>query len=605
MKIASKGKSIKKETTADYLAVCVLVFVVGLVGLGLASFSTFADDEAGGHVSVNVPVSCMLTGDEVEAHSKNVLNGTNESGIGSTILTASCNDDNGFALYTIGFTDDMEGKNVLTNSVLGSEHDIVSGIATSGNISNWSMMITPESNPTYNISMQNGFSTYRTIPDSYTMVAKRESATDAGESATGANLTATYQTYISRTQMAGDYSGQVKFVLVHPHDEIILQPQPCEAGKICYHPNANPSMITGEMGKQSASNGTSVTLYASNFKRDGYGFAGWSDVYDYTTNPDAHFYGPNQTITAPADVETNGLSLYAVWIKSVGSMQSDITSVCNSLTVDPNYGTANLSTVSALTDDRDGNTYAIAKLADNKCWMIENLRLADKDSNGNDIILTSQNTHNPSLPLTNSWYYYSSQQSTLTTSNHLSSPTDPTQIAWCASGSSNCLNQSLLAANNTTLFVNNTATSYDASSDVFSYGIHYNWYSATAGHGKYGDSSYGAGFVAPGDICPANWRLPTGDAAGDFYVLHTAINGGTTGSAASNKLRSYPNSFIYSGVARFSSIGNRNEEGAYWSASGGNYDSAYRLGVSASGVSPRYTLNTKYSAPTVRCVSGN
>ena len=566
-----------------------------------SSVIVFADGEAGSHVSVNVPVSCMLTGDEVEAHSKSVLNGTNESGIGSTLLKASCNDDNGFALYTIGFTDDEEGKNVLTNSALGSEHDIVTGTALSGDVSNWSMMITPEANPTYEVSMQNGFNAYRTIPSEYTMITKRESATDAGDDAVGASLTATYQTYISRTQMAGDYSGQVKFVLVHPHDEIVLQPQPCEVGKICYYPNANPSMITGEMGKQSASNGASVTLYASNFKRDGYGFAGWNDKYDYSGN----FYGPNQTITAPSDISTNGLSLYAVWIKSVGSMQSDITSVCNGLTVDPNDGTADLSTVSALTDDRDGNTYAIAKLADNKCWMIENLRLADKDSSDNNIILTNQNTHNPSLPLTNSWYY-AEQQGTLTTSDHLSSPTDPTQTYWCGSNTSACHDQSMLATNNITLFTNNTASSYSTSGDVYSYGNYYNWYSATAGHGKYGND-YGSSYNAPGDICPAGWHLPTGTTVGEFNVLNTAINGGATDSIASNKLRSYPNSFVYSGFLITSGISWRRSYGCYWSASGDYDDAALGLYFSSSRINAGidFDYSNKHYGRAVRCVAGN
>lgn len=45
-------------------------------------------------------------------------------------------------------------------------------------------------------------------------------------------------------------------------------------------------------------------------------------------------------------------------------------------------GTANLSSVSALTDQRDDQTYAIAKLADGNCWMIENLRLDTEATRG-------------------------------------------------------------------------------------------------------------------------------------------------------------------------------------------------------------------------------
>ena len=381
-------------------------------------------------------------------------------------------------------------------------------------------------------------------------------------------------------------------------------PVACTAGNICYQPNT--SMVTGEMGNQSASDGNDVELYASNFSRAGYGFAGWSDAYDYATNPNANFYGPNQTITVPTGTTANGLSLYAVWIKSAGSLQSNATTACNGLTKDPNDGTANLSSVTALTDERDNQTYAIAKLADGKCWTIENLRLADKDSSNNDIDLDSTNTHNPSLPLNNSWYY-KNQQGTLTTSNHLSATSDPTSTspdtAWCISNSSDCDDQSMLATNNITLFTNNTSSSYSAESNVYSYGNYYNWYSATAGHGKYG-SSYGSSYTAPGDICPAGWHLPTGNTTGEYYALNTALNAGATNSTASNNLRSYPNNFVYSGAVRGSSVVSRSFGGFYWSASGNSSNSAYYMYFNSSSVEPGSDYNSKYYGRLVRCLSG-
>ena len=124
------------------------------------------------------------------------------------------------------------------------------------------------------------------------------------------------------------------------------------------------------------SNGGEATLWASNYQRNNYGFVGWSDKFDWELNAnDAngngtganagyHIYGPNATITLPSDVETNGLSLYAVWVKSAGYLQ-DFT--CSTSTP--------IGEVTALTDRRDNDTYAVAKLADGKCWMIENLRL--------------------------------------------------------------------------------------------------------------------------------------------------------------------------------------------------------------------------------------
>ena len=540
-------------------------------------------------VNVTVPVSCSMEATGMDSHITQLHNNEYNSNVGTTNAKAYCNDVNGFAIYAIGYTDYIDGKNVLTDSNLSSTNDITTGVTTSGDYSKWAMKLTTPTSPTptYPLSIQNNFDSFHTVPDDYTMVAKRTSATDAGSSAIGSTFTTTYQIYIGPTQSAGTYEGQVKYVLVHPHDaEAPLSPVPCTAGKICYQPNTRT--VTGQMGQQSASNGDSVTLYASNFSRAGYGFAGWNDKYDYTGN----FYGPNQTITVPNGTTANGLSLYAVWVPSVGSMQSNATTACNGLTQDPNDGTAGLSSVTALTDERDNNTYAIAKLADGKCWMIENLRLDNTPE------LTASNTHNPSLPLTN--IYDSS-----TSSNHLSPTSSVAYDAttapegWCTAAYDACDNQSRLRTDNTILYTNNTASNYSAFVNVYSYGNYYNWYSATAGHGVYGKSNSNTA----GDICPAGWHLPTGNTTGEYYALNTAINNGTTDSTASNKLRSYPNSFVYSGYVNGASVNDRNSDGSYYSSSASSNGSAYYLFLSGN-VLPGTGYYSNFDGETVRCVSG-
>ena len=382
----------------------------------------------------------------------------------------------------------------------------------------------------------------------------------------------------------------------------------CPANRICYSPNvSNPSDVVGEMGNQSVSSFATLTvLYAPNFSRANYGFEAWN------TNPNGTGtnYGPNQTIKFNAGAySTGGLKLYAKWIASAGNMQSFSASDCNAM---------NVGDVTARKDTRDNNVYAIAKLADNKCWMIENLRLADKDSSNNDIVLSSTNTHNPSLPLTNDY-------ANSTTSNHLSPTTNPTTTAWCTTDSSACDDQSMLATNNTTLFTSNTASSYSASSNVYSYGNYYNWYSATGGHGKYG-SSYGDGYHSPGDICPAGWHLPKGanktnEANNEFWsLIVTGLNNGvnpanydnytypyyngTEATPVSNALRSYPNNFVYSGYANGSSVYDRYSYGFYWSASGFGGGNAYRMSFSSTYVYPGTNGSSKYGGRMVRCVAG-
>ena len=348
------------------------------------------------------------------------------------------------------------------------------------------------------------------------------------------------------------------------------------------------------MGDQTPSSSeitNGIPLWASNFKRTGYGFAGWNTSFDYSgTN-----YGPNQTITAPADVETNGLSLYAVWIKSAGIIQN--WDGCDSLAQ---------GSTTALTDERDGNTYAIAKLADNKCWTIENLRLADKDTNNNDIILKSSNTHSPAITT-------------------LPIPTDPFTTRWCENLNSTCINKRMLATNNTANFTTNTSSTQ--SSNIYSYGNYYNWYSATTGNGKYG-SSYGQGYESLGDICPAGWHLPKGgnksqESTNEFWqLIVTGLNEGTKpanyddssttpyytgtteGTPVSNALRSYPNNFVYSGDVNGSLVGNRGSYGYYWSSSALSSLEAYYLYFNSSRVNPGTISGIKYTGKMVRCVAG-
>ena len=565
--------------------------------------------------SVTVAASCSMTATVESEHSANIPNGIYSgtelypNGIGKTKIATFCNDNSGYAIYAIGFTGDSydsEDHTKLIGATNGQK--ITTGTATSGNDSKWAMKLIKETDDTksYNptaLTIENGYDDYNVIPNTYTKVANYTSTTDQ---TLGSVLSTTYAAYISPTQVADTYTGKVKYTLVHPHTEVPSQPQTTTAGKIQYY--ANVSDAVGTMNTQNVS--SSVTLLPSNFSRTGYGFAGWSDKFDYATNPEAKFYGPNETITLnTADYTgTNpGLSLYAVWVKSQGNLQDStkVASVCNSLTAATPDITPNLSSVSALTDQRDNNTYAIAKLADNKCWMIENLRLADKDSSNNDIELSATNTNSPSLPLTNIY-----DAANPTTSNHLSASTNPTSTAWCTSNSAACDDQSMLYTGNTTERGANPATS----ANTYSYGNYYNWYSATAGNGTY--SMY-SGNTA-GDICPTGWRLPIGaqsTATKSFGALSVALGGPAggatadssstpTGAVMSGIFRSYPNNFLYSGGVS-SYVSTRGEIGRYWSSTADSYDYAYILNLSSSNARPGTVSNSKYFGRTIRCLMGS
>ena len=558
----------------------------------LSSVRVSADTDVVDEVSITVPSACTMSGNIATGneHTASINPNTYQNNIGKTTITTFCNDAGGYAIYAIGYTgNEYTGEDHTKLIGTNTNQKISTGTAKTGN-SQWAMRITPVTG-NYAPTIENSYDSenYHIVPDTYEKVATYGNSTDAA-GGTGSSIETTYAAYISGTQAADTYTGKVKYTLVHPATEVPLQPQATEPGYIAYYPNAKDT--EGTMGRQSLSTSdTSATLIASNFSRTGYGFAGWSDKFDYATNPNAKFYGPNETINFTAGQYSgtnNGLSLYAVWVKSQGNLQDSakVASVCSNLTQAGPSVTPTLASVSALTDSRDNNTYAIAKLADNKCWMIENLRLADKDSSNNDIELSATNTNNPSLPLTNIY-----DATNPTTSNHLSASVTPSSSTpWCTTQSADCYDQSMLYTDNTTKRGTKPATY----ANTYSYGNYYNWYSATAGNGKYAN---GSGYTAPGDICPAGWTLPTsGSASMDFTTLYSSL------SSVSANIRKYPNNFLYSGYVFGSSVYNTGSYGYYWSKSAYSSNTAYSLNFDSSLVYPSNGYGKHYGL-SVRCLA--
>ena len=571
-----------------------ITFCLGAI---LSSHAVSADDNTSvvDQINITVPVACTLSGTGMDSHNAEINNGQYNSSIGATTLKAFCNDNEGFSIYAVGYTNNEIGKNVLTNSTLGPTHDIVTGTAVSGNTSNWAMKLntTTSPTPTYPIIIMGStddaekqagdpdYSAFQNVPSSYVKVAKRESSTDVGTTAEGATLTTTYQAYISSAQAAGTYTGQVKYTMVHPHNgEAPLQPQPSTAGCITYY--ANASTAQGTMGI--------------------YGFAGWSDAYDYATNPNAKFYGPMETITAPEGTTANGLSLYAVWVKSVGTLQDadKVATLCGtgtgSLTQAPTNATANLSSVSALTDKRDNQTYAIAKLADGKCWMIENLRLDNQYTVGNnqtDSTVTNESLsqgYNPSfIGLAEP---ESADFSNSTTANSLYSIDGST--ASTISGSNQGYRFPRYNNDNTSQRAENTTK---ANVNTYSYGNYYTWAAVIADTTRYTSGNHNTT-----SICPTGWHIPTGNTGGEYYTLNTNANSGST--SVSTGLRAYPTNFLYSGDFGTSSAYGRGSYGGYWSSAAINAYYSYYLYLYSTSVYPGTYNYNKYYGVAARCVFG-
>ena len=213
-----------------------------------------------------------------------------------------------------------------------------------------------------------------------------------------------------------------------------------------------------------------------------------------------------------------------------------------------------------LTDTRDGKTYTVKKLADGNIWMTENLKLTNVTISNADSNLPSGKT--VTIPASS-------------TAN------------WCTTNSTACDNQLM------TLDATDTSISGQSTAQP-SYGVYYNWYTATATYGTYEMTSGNVSY----DICPKGWRLPTG---GDFGEFQALFDVGYNTPALMMKDTGGPH-FVLSGYRDGSSTFGQGSDGNYWSSTAINNNYAYYLYLGSSSVYPA-DLYSKYFGFSVRCVA--
>ena len=405
------------------------------------------------------------------------------------------------------------------------------------------------------------------------------------------------------------------------------------------------------------SQGDPVVLLASNFKRAGYGFAGWSTSPTATIGGTDKIYGPMETIDAPA-YPTNGtniITMYAVWVEAEkdGSnnpvyLQDFTTSDCNALTkADFNTSTGVITpgSVIALTDKRDDEVYAVAKLADNNCWMIENLRLEHAGTvgnNKNDSSVTNQSLSQGYGGTTGTYGNFvglaASESANFTDTTASLSFADGGIYKSDGSGSVFDSANSTLEDIGTSNYPsrrfprynsNNTQSSVDSTtytenygnvsspsasgtyktSTVSSYGNYYTWAAAMANTNYYNSDTGASGSESANtSICPSSWHLPSSNGTTKEYgVLSKSYGGSGSNQSDSSRFRTFPNNFLYSGYYRNSYANSRGSYGYYWSRSvRSGYDSeSYALYLGSTYLWPSYYQGRKDYGYSVRCLIGS
>ena len=225
-------------------------------------------------------------------------------------------------------------------------------------------------------------------------------------------------------------------------------------------------------------------------------------------------------------------------------------------------------TTYTLTDTRDNEEYIVAKLADDNCWMLDNLRLGGNTT----MTLTPENTNissNYTLPASG-------------TAN-FSAPSGDYIITAAINADSK----------------NTVATHYGPGTGKA--GVYYNYCAATAG--EHCEEDYDYESPAPHDVCPRNWRMPTEDEFGFAASLSDAYNYYYDDP-------SDPDSFQYNIAASLSGYfydGSRrtfNQYGNYWTGYVDGPDLARVVLIASDNMDP-YTSESFYFGFTIRCAMQN
>ena len=286
--------------------------------------------------------------------------------------------------------------------------------------------------------------------------------------------------------------------------------------------------------------------------------------------------------------------------KGYYTMQDMTTEICNNTEV------IGEGSQTQLIDIRDDKVYWATKLADNHCWMTQNL---DLDLSHN-ILLTSETTDlNSSSGAYKTNYTYDSINNIITwtpnntTYNYTNKTGTPwqnnTNIAyslnpgeWYWNGNYNAPACDYL-----------TTTCEDFSQSPYSNNTHsaignyYNWAAAVASDNSNLLNTSGAN--ATNSICSKNWRLPN-KLNDEFKTINDLYSKSTSND---DKLIADPLWFVRGGYIRNGTLGSSTTGGGYWTStlSSGNYP--YRLAFDQNSVSPTASNGGKTLGFSVRCLA--
>jgi len=259
-------------------------------------------------------------------------------------------------------------------------------------------------------------------------------------------------------------------------------------------------------------------------------------------------------------------------------------------------------------DTRNKQVYKVKRMIDNKCWMIDNLKYIDNSITNVDGTTGTvfRNGSGPNGPASDpvgsgtSWNTVSGSDTQNTDNSDKAFFNNPMFTA-------NCYSTTALGA-------------YMATNTTTHCGYLYNWYAATGGTGLYSIATNGT--QATGNICPANFRLPsrvslatdptqngTSTAAADFTVLNASMAAESPATGATtNNSTTYPNwqpNGAWSGTLsgyRNNGITGPGTAGMFWSSTVSSATNSYDLHFDSTNIMSFNTTLLKYYGQAIRCL---
>ena len=539
-----------------------ILFISGVFGTFLP-LPVFAATTATSRASISVLSSCSMTATVNTAHSAAMLNGQELDGIGKTTIATNCNDPSGFAIYAVGYTNDVVGNTNLIGSNTGQVISTALGAASS----NWAMKLTAVAGD-FAATIDNHYDEYHVVPNQYTAVAHRDSATGVSNSQ-AASITTTYRAYISPTQAADVYGGAVRYVLVHPASSI-----------------ASPDFDSAfaSAGKD--------TVTAS----DGNDYYAMQDMTTDICNGVVDYNTETQLI------DTRDEKLY--WVLKAEDGKCWMT---ENLDLDLRTDTESVDFVALTSLNTDLNVY------DDDIYN-ENLGYTYNESTG--LI-----TWTPSSPTYTSNAKHENGVASSTSINWLTSTIAPRSVNLTVNGKDiyqkdgstfdsancnyfttpSCLNST---GDNTNTTANFSTVPYEANGEHGKIGNYYNWSAAVASNDTTTrvDNTNSAAIAEnpKNSICPKGWRLTRSSSTpvyNDFQNLYSAYGN-------IDKANGYPLWLVRAGLVSYGTLYYSGSSGYYWSSTVYSSDYAYNLNIRSGDFYPSsYDGYARSYGFSLRCVA--